>query len=63
METRGIESSPFLGWLRLPVRWAPMEQESAGRGSCDHPYGSRGAQGKSVAGDTGEQGAGNREQG
>ena len=46
-----------MGWLRLPVRWAPMEQENGlpDCGSCDHPYGSRGAQGKSVAGDTGKQ--------
>ena len=35
-----------------------MEQENGlpGCGSCNHPYGSRGAQGKSVAGDTGRQG-------
>ena len=53
METRGIRILLF--WM-APVAGAlaPMEPEKGlpDCGSCDHPYGSRGAQGESVAGDT-----------
>lgn len=56
METRGIGILLF-GLAPIACARAPKVQEDGlpGCRSCNHPYGSRGAQGKSVAADTGRE--------